>query len=781
MEVKRVDVIGKSVIRKDALEKVTGTARYTNDYSFKGSLHAKIVVSPYAHARIQAIDVQAAIATPGVHAVVTGEHLPLTGEGVRDRRPLAFEKVRYHGEAVVLVVAENPALAERAASAVHIQYEPLPVVHSPSAAIEPDSPLVHEHMHIYKHDETVYPEPGTNVANRVKIRKGNMEEGWQKSELIVEETFSLSPSDHAAMETRSAAAEILPNGLVKIITSSQAPFMVKKLISEYFEIEAGKVIVETPLVGGGYGGKAAVQLELLAYIASKAVGGRLVKILNTREEDMLTSPAHIGLDAKIKLGCSKEGLLQAADILYLFDSGAYADKGTDLSKAAAADCTGPYRLEHIVCDSLCVYTNHPYASPFRGFSHSELLFAFERTMDILAKKAGIDPLEFREKNAILPGDTTPTQVRLTSSSVGNLPECIRRLKQLIKWEEGQRTVHENGLITAKGISCVWKTSTIETNAGSGVILTFNPDGSVNLMSGVIELGTGTKTVLAQILAEKLQMRVERIHVRMEVDTQTTPEHWKTVASRGTFMAGRAVLEAAEDVINQLKKIASCIFRASEEDIEIKNEKVFLRDEPETSLKFKEIVYGYKYPNGNAIGGQIIGRGNYILRGMTYLDKETGAGRPGPEWTVAAEGVEVEYNPRTYRYRIVKAVSVIDIGTVLNEKMARGQVMGAMSMGLSFAGRETFWFDSNGRILNPQLRKYRPLRYGEHPEYVVNFVHTPQLDAAYGARGVGEHGLLGMPASLGNSLTVAAETELNQLPLIPELIWRMKEGNADDFV
>jgi CO/xanthine dehydrogenase Mo-binding subunit len=496
---------------------------------------------------------------------------------------------------------------------------------------------------------------------------------------------------------------------------------------------------------------------------------------------MLTSPVHIGLDAKIKLGCSKEGLLQAADILYLFDSGAYADKGTDLSKAAAADCTGPYRLEHIFCDSLCVYTNHPYASPFRGFSHSELLFAFERTMDILAKKAGIDPLEFREKNAILPGDTTPTQVRLTSSSVGNLPECIRRLKQLMKWEEGQRTVHENGLITAKGISCVWKTSTIETDAGSGVILTFNPDGSVNLMSGVIELGTGTKTVLAQILAEKLQMRMERIHVRMEVDTQTTPEHWKTVASRGTFMAGRAVLKAAEDVINQLKKIASHIFRASEEDIEIKHEKVFLRDEPQTSLDFKEIVYGYKYPNGNAIGGQIIGRGNYILRGMTYLDKETGAGRPGPEWTVAAEGVEVEYNPRTHRYRIVKAISVIDIGTVLNEKMARGQVMGAMSMGLSFAGRETFWFDSNGRILNPQLRKYRPLRYGEHPEYVVDFVHTPQIDAAYGARGVGEHGLLGMPASLGNSLTVAAETELNQLPLIPELIWRMKEGNANDFV
>ena len=329
----------------------------------------------------------------------------------------------------------------------------------------------------------------------------------------------------------------------------------------------------------------------------------------------------------------------------------------------------------------------------------------------------------------------------------------------------------------KGISCSWKTSTIDPNAPSGVILTFNRDGSINLMSGVVEIGTGTKTVLAQILAERLKMDVDKIHVRMEVDTQTTPEHWKTVASRGIYMAGRAILEAADDVITQLKNIASIVLRAPIEDMEVAHSRVFLRDDPSMGLHFKDICYGYQYPNGNSIGGQIIGRGNFILRHLTHLDPETGAGKPGPEWTVAAYGVEVEFDRRDYTYQLVKAATVVDIGTVLNRKAALGQVMGAMSMGLAFAGRETFYFDELGRVMNPQLRTYRPLRYGENPEYLVDFVYTPDLQAAYGARGVGEHGLLGMPGALGNALSVASGVSLHHLPLIPELIWKTKEGKV----
>jgi len=422
-----------------------------------------------------------------------------------------------------------------------------------------------------------------------------------------------------------------------------------------------------------------------------------------------------------------------------------------------------------------MYTNHPYAAPFRGFSHSEVHFAFERTMDVLAKKLKIDPLELRYKNAILPGHTTPTQFRLNSSTVGNLPKCIEKLKELMNWQEGQVVKHGRDKVRAKGVACAWKTSTIDPDASSGVILTFNPDGSINLISGVIEIGTATKTILAQILAEKLKMDINDIYVQMDVDTVNTPEHWKTVASRGTLMAGRAVLAAADDVISQLKNLASFILRAPIGDLEVGYGKVYLKGEPNKQIPIKDIAYGYKFPNGNSIGGQIMGRGHYMMPGITNLDKETGAGKPGPEWTVGAQGVEIELDTKEYRYKILKAVTVVDIGKVINEKTATGQVKGAMSMGLSFAARETFYFDSHGTILNPQLRTYRPIRFGEHPKYEVAFVETPHIEAPYGLRGAGEHGLIGMPAALGNSLSAALSAEINYLPLIPELLWKIKGG------
>jgi CO/xanthine dehydrogenase Mo-binding subunit len=423
-----------------------------------------------------------------------------------------------------------------------------------------------------------------------------------------------------------------------------------------------------------------------------------------------------------------------------------------------------------------MYTNHPYASPFRGFSHSELSFAIERTMDLLAQKLAMDPLQLRYINAIRPGNTTPTRVPLNKSNLGDLPRCIEKLREIFKWDEGPVKEVNERLIRVKGVACSWKTSTIDPNAPSGAIISFNPDGSINVMSGLVEIGQGTKTILAQIAAEKLKMDVNKIHVRLDVDTQTMPEHWKTVASRGTFMAGKAVLLAAEDVIRQLKETASTVLRAPTEDLEVANSRVFLRDNPSMGVDFKDIGYGYQYPNGNAIGGQIIGVGKYVMRHLTRIDPETGEGKPGPEWTPAAYGVEVEFDRQNYTYRVVKAVTVVDAGKVMNEKMALGQVMGAMSMGIAFAARETFYFDELGRVMNPQLRTYRPLRYGENPEYLVGFVETPQMDAPYGARGIGEQGLMGMPGALGNALSLAAGVPLNHLPLIPELIWKTKGGS-----
>lgn len=313
-----IAAVGKSIQRKEAWDKVTGIAKYTDDYIVPGILYAKLVTSPFAHAKIKSIDISEAVKASGVQAVITGSSFPiLCGVELEDRPPLATDKIRYFGEPVALIVASSEREAMHAVKLVKVEYEPLQVVNSPGDAIKAGAPIIHENLYQYKHVAIeASPEPNTNIAQRIKIRKGDMAKGWAESEVIIEASYTLPKSDHIAMEARNARAEIHADGQVVISSSTQAPYSVKKMISKYFGIEEGKVTVKTPLVGGGFGGKAPVQLEMLAYMASKSVGGRIVKIANTREEDIVTSPCRLGLEAKIKLGASKNGLLKAAEMIY---------------------------------------------------------------------------------------------------------------------------------------------------------------------------------------------------------------------------------------------------------------------------------------------------------------------------------------------------------------------------------------------------------------------------------------------------------------------------------
>lgn len=777
-----MNVIGESVPKKDGPEKVTGTAKFTTDYIAPDMLYAKLVISKYAHAKIKSINIEKALNIPGVKSVLVGDNFTqLVGVLYEDRPIIARDKVRYYGEPVAVVIANTEVEAKKAAEAVEVQYEALPVVNSPREAFKAGAPLVHEDMGIYRILKDAMPEPNTNIVNHVKIRKGSMEDGWKESEVFIEKSFSIPQSDHVAMEPRNVRAEIKSDGRVIIHTSSQAPFVVRKLISRYFNVDEGKVIVNTPFVGGAFGGKAAVQLELIGYLASKAVGGKMVKLVNSREEDMISSPVKIGLEAKIKLGCTKTGELKAAEITFLVDGGAYSNMAVGITKSIAADCTGPYKVKNVWCDSYCLYTNHPYATSFRGFGHGEYSFAIERTMDILAQKLNMDPIELRLKNIIGPGYSSPTQVKITKSNTGDLSKCIERLRDLIKWEEYKRIEMGNGKVRAKGISCFWKAPSTPTDALSGAIVTFNADGSINLSVGSAEVGPGTKTVLAQILAKKMNMSVDKIHITMEVNTELNPVHWKTVASMTTYMVGRAILEAAEDAISQLKSIASIALRCPPRDLDVGEGRVFVKEDPDFYIDITEIVYGYKYQNGNSIGGQIIGHGSFIMKHVSRLDAETGKGKSGPSWTLGAQAVEVELDTKDCTYKILKAVSVIDAGKVINMKAAKGVVMGGMSMGLSLASMEGFIFDDLGIIKNPQLRTYKIIDVSEKPEYIIDFIETPQIDAAYGGRGIGEHGLVGMPAALGNALSRAANVELDSLPLTPEAIWRKKGGANSDIL
>lgn len=770
-----MDSIGKSIMRKEAKDKAEGRLRYLNDYNSPDILYGALKTSSYAHAKIKSIDKSEALKMPGVRAVLTGEDLPYRfGIYLGDKPPLAVDKVRYYGEAVAAVVADSQEEADAAAEAIKVEYEALDVISSPGEALKDGAILIHEGMKSYSHIDAIRPEPGTNVANRTKIRKGNIEEGFEKSFVIIDETFSFPPSDHVAMETRAAMAEILGDGRIVIHSTTQAPFVVKNLMAIYFGLDPGKVTVITHPIGGGYGGKAGMQLEGLVYLLSKAVGGRKVKLVNTREQDLVTSPGHIGLEARVKLGAAKDGELMAAELLYMFDSGAYADYAVNISRAAAIACTGPYRIPNVWCDSLCVYTNHPFATAYRGFGHIELAFAIERAMDMLADKLNMDPMELRLKNAIKRGDTSPTR-SIMDDNTGDLAACIKRTAEMVEWDKGSRIVTEDGKIRAKGFGCLWKAPAMPTNTDAGAIITFNEDGSINVHCGVVEIGQGIKTALAQIAAERMGMKPDMVHVIMDVNTSISPHDWATAASRGLMMAGRAVISACEDAISQIKHTASQVLRCPEEDLDVSDGRVFVKDDKHIGLLIKDVALGYVYPNGNAVGGQIIGRGRYISRRLTGIDPETGEGNPALEWTLGAEAVEIELDPEDCSYKVLKAVCTMDVGKVVNPAMARGQIMGAMAMALSYAKQEGFQFNKREQVVNNDLRSYKTLRFTDRPQYLVDYIETPQGDGPYGARGLGEQGVIGIPGALANALSRAIGKPLNQLPLTPESIWRVKEG------
>lgn len=772
---------GASIVNKDAWSKATGGAKFNADSTERTTLHAALVISPYAHARIISVDTTQAQQMPGVKAVITGQNLAIRcGTWLADRPILAGWKVRYHGEPVAVTVALTPLEAARAAEAVKVVYEPMPVVNSVVDAMRPGAPLVHEDMDPYiRIKPVIRPRQGTNIAHHQAIRKGDTETAWLECDTVVEAAYSLPQSDHAALETRSARVELTPDGRANVHSSSQGPFIIRKNISRYFGIDKHKIVVTTPVVGGSFGGKQSVQLELIAFLASRAVGGQTVQLTATREQDMITCPVRIGVDARVKLGARRDGRIVAAEFTWMVDSGAYTDMAVVEATSMAADCTGPYAIDNVRCDSYCVYTNHPFGTSFRGFGHLEYTFCLERTMDKLALALGMDPLELRLVNAIGPGHTSPTRTPVNRSDAGCLAECIEKLKPLMNWNEGQRIEVDGRRVRAKGVACMWKNSSTPPNAISSAILKFAPDGTLSISCGAVDMGQGSKTGLVQLLAERLRMSPDRITINMSVNTELNPDHWKTVASGTTYMAGRAVLQAADDLLNQLKQVAGVVLKCPPADLDVAEEKVFMRDHPEVFVPFRDIVHGYMYPNGNSIGGQIIGRGSFIMRHLTPLDENTGEGKPGPGWTVAAQGVEVEFDTRDCTYKLLKAVTVIDAGRVINPALATAVVAGGMSMGLSLASREALTLDCQGRVVNADLRTYRLMRYSEQPEYVVEFVETPNIEGPTGARGVGEHGVVGVPAALANALSSASGADLNSFPLTPECIWTRKAAMAGD--
>ncbi len=761
------------MIRNDAWLKVSGKAKYNDDDVSRSCLQARLLTSVFAHARILSIDTSGAYMVPGVRAIVTGRDcLQLIGSVLQDMPVLAIDRVRYFGEPVAIVVADEEWQAAQGTKLIQVAYDPLPIVNSIEDALMPNPTLVHPALMQYTHTvEDVYPEMNSNISNRTRIRKGNMLYGWACCDTVVEGEYRIPQADHAFMETRNARAQILPNGQLLIRSASQAAHAARALIAKFFKLSESSIIIETPFVGGGYGGKVNPHPEIMAFVASHAVNGQEVRLSFTREQSFYSSACKIGAKAYMKLGADKTGRLQAIQVHFFIESGAYADTSPIMTRAAAANCSGAYNVPCIECDSVCVYTNHVYSTSFRGFGHEVSTFAMERTMEKLALQLGIDSCELRRINALREGDYTPTQTKVTLSNTGNLDGCISRVKQLIAWDDGARIETQEAMIRTKGLACFSKTSSSPTDASSSAVVQFCSDGSVSLSCSVIECGPGMTTALPKILAERLGISLDKVAMNMQINTQSHPEHWKTVASMSTYMAGNAIIAAADDALRQLKANAALALRCPPEDIVLINETAQLKDDEAVSLPFKEIVFGVKTKEGNAMGGPVIGCGRFIMKNLSQLDRETGKGQPGPYWTVGAQAVEIEYDRFLQTFRLVKAVTVIDAGKVILPACAAGQVLGGMNTGLSLATRECYHFDATGELNDTSFRTYKLMHFHENPVFIAEFIETPNLSGPMGARGIAEHSVLGMPPALVNALCLAAGVQLDTLPVTFESLWQ----------
>ncbi|MDW8063703.1 MAG: xanthine dehydrogenase family protein molybdopterin-binding subunit [Candidatus Caldarchaeum sp.] len=762
--------VGKPVPRVDSYEKILGVAEYTGDIELPGMLHTKLVLSPYAHAKIKAIHTEKARKASGVVAVAVGDDFPFrVGLYVNDRNVLARKKVRWAGEPVVAVVAETLEQAYEAAELIEVEYEPLQPVLDVRDALKPGAPLVHEELGEYAHSPAFHPIPGTNIASRFTLKKGDVELGFKQSDVILENEFMMPQVSHVPLETHTSIGQYMPDGKIKIWTSAQSPFTVRHILSVSLGVPEHKISVYVPYIGGGFGGKAGINFEPLVVMLSKMAGGRPVKLELTREEQFITAPVRQGLYAKLKTGVKRSGEIMAEKILYVYDAGAYADYGVNVGRAAGYSCTGPYYVPNVETESLTVYTNHPWGTAFRGFGHFEFLWAIERQMDLVARELGMDPVEFRLKNALLPGKTTPTGEVLREDA-GRIDECIRAVASKIDW--GKKPVAAAGKPRGKGIAALWKAPAMPPNASSAAFIKFNEDGTAELLLGITEIGQGAETALAQIAAEELGLPVEKIKVVSFRHTDVSPYSWQTVASRGLFMDGKAVQMAARDAKNQIFDIASQVLRVSKEDLVLSDERVHVRGRPEVGLELRQLANGYVYPNGNVVGGPVIGRGFYSAARLTYLDPETGQGYPALKWTFGAHAVEVEVDPDTGMVKVLKLVSAFDIGKAINPAIVLGQAYGGALQSMSLGLLEGYFYDEKGRMLNPNLTDYKIARASDIPEeHEVIIIENPQLDGPFGARGIGELSMLSVETAIANALYDAIGIDLKNLPITAEYIWK----------
>ena len=765
--------VGGRAPRIDGLDKVSGAAEFVDDIDFGPDLlHAEIVESPHPHARILGIDTAAAEALPGVVKVATGADFPFTfGVYMKDRYVFAQDRVRFVGEQVAAVVARTPQIAKRAAKLVEVTYEELPPILDPDAAIVADAELLHPDLADYPRVPWFFPHEHTNIAHWRKTRRGDAEVGFAEADVVLEDTYEVPRYAHCAIEPHVVVGKYDLAGRLTMWTSSQSPYTQRNVFAETLAplgLTHQNIRVITPYVGGGFGGKAGVTMEILGAALATAVQGHPVKLRWTREQEFYNTYQRQGVRARLKIGAKRDGTITALEHTMHWDAGAYVEYGANVVNAAGLSATGPYRIDNVTIDSLCIYTNLPPGGPYRGFGYSEFHFGLESHITRLAHALGMDPVEFRRRNAISGGDTLPYGATMNASG---LQEAIDRTAAAIDWGVTETSPDPNKRI-GKGFALFWKAPAMPPNASSASFLKFNEDGSINITVSGMELGQGYLTVMAQIAAEVLAVPPHKIRVETP-DTDRNPYEWQTVASHVTWSCGNAVHAAAVEAREKIFDTVHDAHGYEEGTLYLENEAVKCETDPDFELALADFVIdGIPMEDGTYRGGPIVGSGKFMPEFTSALsDPETSqGGHPNVHYTTGAAGIVLEIDIETGRMHVQKVALAVDVGRAINPTLIEGQITGGMLQGLATVLYEDMRFDEHGRLLNPNFTDYKiPTSLDTPDEMIPIIVEVAQPDGPFGARGVGEHTMIPAAPMVANAVEAALGLRITSMPITAEKV------------
>ena len=738
--------VGQSIWRIDGEKKTRGEALYTTDLKREGMLHGRILRSPLPHAKLIKVETAAAAQLPGVHAVLSrgdfpqgGPLSPYFGRRMKDKTVVALDRVRHVGDVVAAVAAVDLETADNALRLMEVEYEELPIVSDPLEAVKEGAPQLFEHL----------PEIKNNICHHTSVKQGDAEKGFQESDIILEDTFTTPVAQHCHLEPHISLAWFDETGRLYVQTGTQTPYSVRKSLAEIFQVPEEKIRVMVPYIGGAYGGKSNLKVEhLAAVLAWKAK--RPVRIQLRREEVFLTVTKHASV-VRMKTGAQKDGMLVARRTELYFDTGGFAENGPNVVRKATYTATGPYQIPHVQSDGYCVLTNKPSAGAFRGYGVPQTALAYETHMDMLAEKLGIDPIEIRIKNLLREGMRHPTGI--TMHSVG-YEELLKKLGTEIKL--GTNRKKRGRLRRGKGIACMIKASNTESQSEAKVCA--NRDGSFTVFSATVEMGQGSETVMAQIAAEELGIPIKKVSFTThKPDTDLTPFDSMTSASRSTFCMGNAVRRAAKDLRLKLVEFAAEMMEISPQDLRVENGRISAADTTQRGYPFKELAAQYFKRKGD----EALGNGFY--------GDEEDAKAILPFWLVGGCAAEVEVDTETGVVRLIKLAAGADAGKAINPRLCAGQVRGDASIGIGQALLEELRF-VDGQPANATFLHYVLPSFHDIPgEFPVVLVEQPHKDGPFGAKGLAESALPGVPPAIASAIYSAIGVRIKDLPITPEKV------------